>query len=170
MGQDIYLKLRKKDSPKDEYGNKETYAMIKSICGRGPLQDIVIRNLSLYSNEQNEFVVSEDNKKDLENAISELAKERDKVFTEISNAMAEIEKLTLYTVAARDMEAIKEAQTKIALYKELGDPDDFIWGDFFLATHLINLLATAEEMFICSGYSKDDPFREEMEIVIAVSY
>ena len=163
MGQEIYLSLRKK-------GSQETYATLASVCGRGPLQDIVIENLSLFKNDQNEFVVSEEDIECIRKAITALAQERDLLFQELSKAMKDIEKQTLYCVALRDTEAIKEAQKCIACLEGMSDPESYIWEDFFLAIHLINLLSTAEDVFTYSGFDKEDPFRKEMEVVVSVSY
>lgn len=168
MGQEIISVLRRKDTPRVD-GYKKEIATIDYVCGRGELQDVIVHNLVWDDNQ--EFVITKENIAKLNEVLSELAFERDKTEEELDKGISKIREKTILSVSAQNKEIAKEAEEYADNMQEY--IKDAFWDDFYLATHLMNLISTTKsitEDLLKEDKSYLDESRKDLEVAIILSY
>lgn len=163
MGQELIAQLRRKNAPRED-GIKQELATIDYICGRGEVQDILINGLDWDDNQ--EFIISENNIEKLRSTCSDLCKERDRVENELKNLINCIKEKTLLGMNAANKEIAKESLEDADYYFNEGLTE--FWDAFYLINGLVNMCSTSLTLY--QELTKNGEDKTDLEICFIWSY
>lgn len=164
MGQEIAAVIRKKDTPRDKDGCKQEIATINFVCGRGDLQDILISNLEWDDNQ--EYVINENNVQKFKNACSLLAAERDRTENELKVLIEQIKQKTMLGCISANKEIAKESLEDVDYY--CGEGLEMFWDAFYLINHLTDMCYTSLELY--NSLVENNKDKTDLEICLIWSY